>query len=123
MILALACSATVFAQAHNGELRLKVTDPSGLAVKAPIQIVSEANQYRRTFTTDDQGALTVQRLPFGMYQLQINLPGFAELSQSIDIHRTFGPIDDCRPSRVGNSKRCQHADRPRPGGVGRPAWG
>lgn len=92
MILALACSATVFAQAHNGELRLKVTDPSGLAVKAPIQIVSEANQYRRTFTTDDQGALTVQRLPFGMYQLQINLPGFAELSQSIDIHSSI-PIE------------------------------
>jgi len=92
VILALACSATVFAQAHNGELRLKVTDPSGLAVKAPIQIVSEANQYRRTFTTDDQGALTVQRLPFGMYQLQINLPGFAELSQSIDIHSSI-PIE------------------------------
>lgn len=92
VIPALACSATVFAQASSGELRVKVTDPSGLPIKAPIQIVSEANQYRRSFTTDDQGALTVQRLPYGMYQLQIDLPGFAGLSQSLDVHSSI-PIE------------------------------
>lgn len=92
MIFVLACCAAVFAQANSGELRLKVTDPSGLALKASIQIVSEANQYRRDLTTDEQGALTVQRLPHGMYRLQINLPGFAEFSQSIDIHSSI-PIE------------------------------
>jgi hypothetical protein len=30
--------------------------------------------------------LTLQRLPFDVYQLQINLPGFAEVSQSVDVH-------------------------------------
>lgn len=92
VIFVLACCAAVFAQANSGELRLKVTDPSGLALKASIQIVSEANQYRRDLTTDEQGALTVQRLPYGMYQLQVNLPGFAEFSQSIDIHSSL-PIE------------------------------
>lgn len=84
-----SCSLLLFAQSNSGELRLRVTDPSGLAVKAPIQIISEANQYRRILTTDDQGALTVQRLPFGVYRLQINQPGFAEVSQSVDVHSSI----------------------------------
>jgi hypothetical protein len=79
----------LFGQTNSGELRLKVTDPSGLAVKAPIQIISEANQYRRTLSTDDQGTLILQRLPYGLYQLQINLAGFAEVSQSVDVHSSI----------------------------------
>jgi hypothetical protein len=79
----------LFGQSNSGELRLKVTDPWGLAVRAPIQIISEANQYRRVLSTDDQGALTLERLPYGIYQLQINLTGFAEVSQSINIHSSI----------------------------------
>src|SRR5215469_11885894 len=60
-----------------------------MALKTPIQITSEANQYRRTLNTDDQGALTVQRLPYGVYQLQIKQPGFAEASQSVDVHSSI----------------------------------
>ena len=92
VIFALACSVVVFGQANSGELRLKLTDPSGLAVRAPIHIISKANQYHRILTTDDQGALTVQRLPYGMYQLQINLPGFAGVSESVGIHSSI-PIE------------------------------
>ncbi|MGA7766482.1 MAG: carboxypeptidase regulatory-like domain-containing protein [Candidatus Sulfotelmatobacter sp.] len=84
-----SCSLLLFAQSNSGELRLRVTDPSGRAVKAPIQIISEANQYRRILNTDDQGTLTLQRLPFGVYQLQINQPGFAEVSQSVDVHSSI----------------------------------
>ncbi len=82
-------SLLLFAQSNSGELRLRVTDPSGLAVKTSIQIVSEANQYRRILSTDNQGALTLQRLPYGVYQLQINQPGFAEVSQSVDVHSSI----------------------------------
>jgi outer membrane cobalamin receptor len=84
-----SCSLLLFGQSNTGELRLKVTDPSGLAVKTSIQIVSEANQYRRILSTDDQGTLTLQRLPYGVYQLQLNQPGFAELSQSVDVHSSI----------------------------------
>ena len=75
-----------FCQSNIGELRLKVTDPSGLAVKTTVQIVSEANRYRNILATSDQGRLDVQRLPYGIYQLQITQPGFAEASESVDIH-------------------------------------
>lgn len=76
-------------QSNTGELRLWVTDPSGLAVKTSVQITSEANQYRRTLSTDEQGALTLERLPFGMYQIQISHSGFAEVLESVDIHSSI----------------------------------
>lgn len=79
----------LFGQSNTGELRLKVVDPSGLAVKAPIQVVSEANQYRRILSTDDQGVLTLQRLPYGVYDIKVNQPGFAEVSQSVDVHSSI----------------------------------
>jgi outer membrane cobalamin receptor len=83
------CAVVLFGQSNTGELRLKVTDPSGLVVKTSIRIVSEANQYKRILSTDDQGTLTLQRLPYGVYQLQINHPGFAEVSKSLDVHSSI----------------------------------
>ncbi|HTS07915.1 MAG TPA: TonB-dependent receptor [Candidatus Eisenbacteria bacterium] len=85
----LVSSLLVFGQTNTGELRLRVTDPSGFAVKTQVQIVSEANQYRRILSTDDQGVLTLQHLPYGVYQLVINQPGFAEVAQSVDIHSSL----------------------------------
>jgi hypothetical protein len=83
------CSFLVFGQSNSGELRLKVIDQSGRAVKTPIVILSEANQYRQTLSTDDQGALTLQRLPYGVYQIQIRQPGFAGVSESVDVHSSI----------------------------------
>ena len=91
------------AQSNSGELRLRVTDPSGLAVKTSVQIVSEANQYRHILSTDDQGALTLQRLPFGVYQIQISQPGFAEASQSVDVHSSI-PTDYVMQLKVTAAK-------------------
>ena len=79
----------VLSQSNTGELHLKVTDPSGAGVTTTIQILSEANQYRRILTTDDQGALTVPRLPYGIYELQLTQPGFAGISQSIQIRSSL----------------------------------
>jgi hypothetical protein len=84
-------------------LRLKVTDPSGRALKTPIQITSEANQYRRMLSTDEQGALTVQRLPYGVYQLQIKQAGFGEVSQSVDVHSSI-PADYVIQLKVSAAK-------------------
>ena len=82
----------LFCQSNVGELHLKVTDPSGAGVKTVIQIVSQANQYRRSLATDDQGGLSVQRLPYGIYELEIRQPGFADLSEPIEIRSSI-PTD------------------------------
>src|SRR5450631_1804353 len=88
-ILFLLCALPLFCQSNSGELRLKVTDPSGLGVKTTVQITSEANQYRNTLATSDQGALDVQRLPYGVYQLKIGQPGFAAVSESVEIRSSL----------------------------------
>ena len=92
VVFVFSCSSLLVAQSNSGELRLRVTDPFGFGVKTTIQISSEANQYRRILSTDDQGALTLQRLPYGLYQLQIKQPGFEEISQPLDVHSSI-PTD------------------------------
>ena len=76
----------VFGQANRGELRLKVTDPAGLGVKTSVRIVSEANAYHNTLDTDDEGNLIAQRLPYGIYNIEIRQPGFANVIENISIH-------------------------------------
>jgi hypothetical protein len=82
----------MFAQSFTGELRLTVTDPSGLGVKSTVELISEANQYHYTFTTDDQGNLDTKRLPYGIYQVQVQAPAFAKVSEPVEI-RSALPLD------------------------------
>ncbi|MGB6693186.1 MAG: carboxypeptidase regulatory-like domain-containing protein [Terracidiphilus sp.] len=84
--------AYALCQSNSGELRLTVSDPSGHAVQTQVQLVSEANQYRYTFTTDDQGNLDARRLPYGIYQVQIQAQSFAQVSETIEI-RSALPVD------------------------------
>ncbi len=79
----------LFCQNDNGELRLMVTDPFGMGLKASVELISRANEYRKLFSTSDQGDLDVQLLPFGIYQLDVGHPGFAAQSVSIEIHSSF----------------------------------
>ena len=79
----------LFCQSNSGELRLRVTDPAGLGVKTTVQITSKANRYRNTLATSDQGSLDVQRLPYGIYQLEVKQPGFADVSESVEIHSSI----------------------------------
>jgi hypothetical protein len=73
------------AQSNTGELRLKVTDPAGLATKATVDISSDANEYRHRFTTDAAGAVVAKLLPYGVYQIKVRAAGFADLSETIEI--------------------------------------
>jgi hypothetical protein len=81
----LLCAAPLFSQSNSGELHLRVTDPSGLGMKTTVHITSVANGYRNALATDDQGTLNVQRLPYGIYQLEIDQPGFAAVSETVEI--------------------------------------
>jgi TonB dependent receptor/Carboxypeptidase regulatory-like domain/TonB-dependent Receptor Plug Domain len=83
------CVFPLFGQSNTGELRLRVTDPSGTGVKAAVRIVSEANQYRINISTDENGNLTAKRLSYGIYQVEIRQAGFAEASESIEIRSSL----------------------------------
>ena len=79
------CVCPLCGQSNTGELRLKVTDPAGLGVQGAIELVSEANQFRETFRTDEVGDLVAKRLPFGVYYLQVEHEGFAPFSCLIEL--------------------------------------
>src|SRR5277367_5624080 len=83
------CALPVYCQSNRGELRLKVVDPSGLGVKTTVLIVSEANQYRISLSTTEQGTLEVPRLSFGVYQLEIVQSGFYPASETVEIRSTI----------------------------------
>jgi outer membrane cobalamin receptor len=81
----LICTSCLLGQSNSGELRIRVTDPSGLGVKSSVELVSEANQFQRTLATDGLGDLVVKRIPFGVYRVQIDHPGFAVFQDSIEV--------------------------------------
>jgi hypothetical protein len=92
VICLLLAACPLFAQTNTGELRLKVTDPAGLGVKTTVKITSEANQYHNSLATDEQGNVVAQRLPYGIYSVEVEQPGFAAVSDSIEI-RSSVPIE------------------------------
>jgi hypothetical protein len=93
LIIAILLGALpILAQSTTGELRLTVTDPSGSRVKATVDLVSRGNEYSQAFTTNSQGTLDAKRLPYGIYQVQVQAQGFTEVTESLEI-RSALPLD------------------------------
>jgi hypothetical protein len=74
------------AQRVKGELRIEVHDSQGAIVAPAGELVSTANQFRRTFVTGPDGRYVAQDLPFGVYRLSLHADGFAPWSNLIEIH-------------------------------------
>ncbi len=93
LLLALPLLALrVDAQSNAGELRLKVTGPDGLPLKASVNLSNDAIQFHRSFSTDDSGQLTARNLPFGRHRLQVDRESFSSYNGLIEIHSTL-PAD------------------------------
>ncbi len=76
-------------QSNSGELHLRVTDVLGHGIKITVNILSEANQYHATLETDSEGNIDVQPLPYGIYRLEVDKPGFGSASQALAIRSSF----------------------------------
>src|SRR5450759_425256 len=77
--------APMRAQLSSGELRIVVTDVTGLALTASGTLASDASQTHRPFDTDAAGTFTFDRLPPGLYRLTVSSAGFAPHSELVDI--------------------------------------
>jgi len=75
----------LFGQSNSGVVRLKVVDPTGLGLQASAELVSEANQFRQSYVTDQAGTLAVRNLPFGLYRIEVKRLGFAPYSSVVEI--------------------------------------
>ena len=81
----LFCSLPALSQVNTGELRLKVTDPTGAAVAASIEVVSQGNQYSLTVATNDQGTADIHRVPYGVYLITTERQGFKTVSKVVQV--------------------------------------
>ena len=82
----IAAPILAYGQFETGELRVTVTDVTGLALPSTLTLVSESSRTRRESKTDDSGQFTFQHLPFGAYDLTAEHPGFSPYSTIVDIH-------------------------------------
>src|SRR5581483_10997970 len=80
----LACRCAT-AQLETGELRVFATDATGLALPSSVTLVSQSSRTRREFNTDGAGKFTFQHLPFGIYHLTVEHPGFTPYSAIVEI--------------------------------------
>ncbi len=85
LLFGLMIAFSAFGQANSGELRLQIVDPTGSPLSAKAELISEANQYIRTFESGEAGRVVAKRLPFGLYTVAVSLAGFAPVSQIVDI--------------------------------------
>lgn len=79
-------------QSNIGELRLQVSDPSSLGVRAAVVLICEANQFHENYLTDEAGKLTAKRLPFGVYKIKIQTDGFVPVAETVEV-RSAIPMD------------------------------
>lgn len=82
----------LFAQSNAGELRLRVTGPTGLPLKASVELASDALQFQRSLSTDESGQLSARNLLFGVYRLHVEGESFAPYDGIIEI-RSAIPVD------------------------------
>ena len=82
-------SLPALAQVNQGELQLHVADSNGTGIAASIHLASQASQYDKKISTDAQGTLDVQHLPFGLYHVDIERSGFAPLARTVEIRSSI----------------------------------
>ncbi|MGH9582840.1 MAG: carboxypeptidase regulatory-like domain-containing protein, partial [Bryobacteraceae bacterium] len=86
LLLSLLVLRFASAQFQTGELQVKVTDPSGLALPSSITLASEASRTERQAKTNANGQFLFDHLPFGTYRVTVEHPGFAPFSQLVEIN-------------------------------------
>src|SRR6202790_3746806 len=86
-------AALAYGQTSSGEIRLQVKDASDAAIEASGSIQGLATGVHREFQTDDKGLHTFTTLPFGVYRIEVERPGFAQKTLRVEV-RSEAPINE-----------------------------
>ncbi|MFY9978243.1 MAG: TonB-dependent receptor [Candidatus Sulfotelmatobacter sp.] len=84
-IVLLLLTLPLLAQSNAGELRLRVTGPGGVPVKATVDLSDDAVQFHRKLFTDESGDLVERNLSFGRYRLRVQGEAFSPYEGVIEI--------------------------------------
>jgi TonB dependent receptor/Carboxypeptidase regulatory-like domain/TonB-dependent Receptor Plug Domain len=88
----LLSSCFALGQVNTGELRLKITDSTGSGLHASVTILSQGNQYKALLATDAEGSADIHRLPYGVYLVTVEKPGFSTASSTVQVESAL-PIN------------------------------
>src|SRR5260370_33474826 len=93
-IIVLLLGATeAWSQTNRGSLRVSIVDPSGAAVGARVELTSEANGYQHAVESDSTGLGFIPLIPYGVYQVRIDLSGLAPFREDLEILSEV-PVDE-----------------------------
>src|SRR4051812_43396873 len=76
-------------QVNNGELHVTITDPSDHPVKTSVAVTSTGNQYASTLSTDASGRVAVKTLPYGLYVIRVDEPGFNPVVRAVEVRSSI----------------------------------
>ena len=77
---------------NSGSIEGVVKDPSGGVVAgATVEVSYPVSGFQRTATTDADGAFKFTNVPFNPYHLTVTAPGFAPITQDVDV-RSAVPV-------------------------------
>ena len=85
----LLSSLPAWCQVNTGEIHFRVTDPTGLGLKASVQLVSAGDEYSRSFVTRQDGRLSVEPLKFGIYRVEVRAANFAPFSETVEVQSSI----------------------------------
>ena len=79
VLFLISATASIYAQSDSAVLFGLVTDPSGSAIKgAKVRLTNKGNGQMREYMVDDRGLYYFTLIPPGMYELQLEAPGFKQ---------------------------------------------
>jgi hypothetical protein len=91
-------AAPSWGQVNYGALRLNITDASGAAVHAAVELVCAGNGYDKSFTADASGTVSVHELPYGFYQVRAEQAGFAAFAETLEVRSALPLTENIRLS-------------------------
>jgi hypothetical protein len=91
MVLIFAALSATAQSGNAGVIRGTVADPTGAVIpKAAVHLANATSGFDRTTTADGTGQFEFDNVPFNPYRITVTAPGFATLSQSVEIRSSVG---------------------------------
>ncbi len=90
---------SLWGQADFGNIRLRITDSTGAAISATVELTCSGNRYDKFFSSDYAGNALIQQIPYGACRIQVRRAGFAAFSGRVTINSAL-PIDEAIQLRV-----------------------
>jgi hypothetical protein len=81
----MALAPRAIAQVERGELDLLIAMPDGSPAQVIGDVRSDGNGFYQSFNTDRYGHSAIQRLVFGIYSVELEVPGFAAQKRHVEV--------------------------------------